>query len=94
MRFLMIAAAASLLVTAATAQTTVTTGVGTAAVQIEPEYRAKIKTYVTEKKIWPVATQDESLSAPRSLPALSSKQCRRIGDPRSASIVMFIPMTA
>jgi hypothetical protein len=52
------AAAASLLVTAATAQTTVTTGVGTAAVQIELEYRAKIKTYVTEKKIRPVTTQE------------------------------------
>jgi hypothetical protein len=57
-KLLMIAAAASLLVTAATAQTTVTTGVGSAAVQIEPEYRTKIKTYVTEKKLRPVTTQE------------------------------------
>ena len=54
-RLLIIAAAASLLATAATAQqTTVTTGVGGAAIQIEPEYRTKIKTYVTEKKVRPI----------------------------------------
>ena len=58
MKKLVIIAAASLLVTAATAQTTVTTGVGNAAAQIEPEYRTKIKTYVTEKKIRPVTTQE------------------------------------
>jgi hypothetical protein len=57
-KLLMIAAAASLLVTAATAQTTVTTGVGGAGIQIEPEYRTKIRTYVTEKKIRPVTTQE------------------------------------
>ena len=54
-KLLIIVAAASLLATAATAQT-VTTGVGGAAIHIEPEYRTKIKTYVTEKKIWPVTT--------------------------------------
>jgi len=53
------AAASSLLATAATAQqTTVTTGVGGAAIQIEPEYRTKIKTYVTEKKVRPITTQE------------------------------------
>ncbi len=58
-RLLIIAAAASLLATAATAQqTTVTTGVGGAAIQIEPEYRTKIKTYVTEKKVRPITTQE------------------------------------
>ncbi|MBR1215617.1 DUF1236 domain-containing protein [Bradyrhizobium sp. JYMT SZCCT0180] len=54
-----IAAAASLLATAAIAQTTVTTtGTGHAAIQIEPQYRAKIKTYVTEKKVRPITTQE------------------------------------
>ncbi|KRR02289.1 DUF1236 domain-containing protein [Bradyrhizobium valentinum] len=56
-KLLIIVAAASLLATAATAQT-VTTGVGGAAIHIEPEYRTKIKTYVTEKKIRPVTTQE------------------------------------
>jgi hypothetical protein len=48
-------AAASLLATATFAQTTVTTTTGTAggAVQIEPQYRTKIKSYVTEHKIAP-----------------------------------------
>lgn len=59
-RVLIIAAAASLLATAANAQTTVTTttGTGNAAIQIEPQYRTKIKSYVTEKKVRPVATQE------------------------------------
>ena len=59
-KFLMIAAA-SFLATAATAQTTVTTttGIGPgAAIQIEPQYRTKIKTYVTEKRVRPLATQE------------------------------------
>jgi hypothetical protein len=56
-KLLIIVAAASLLATAATAQT-VTTGIGGAAIHIEPEYRTKIKTYVTEKKIRPVTTQE------------------------------------
>jgi hypothetical protein len=58
-RVLIIAAAASLLATAANAQTTVTTtGTGNAAIQIEPQYRTKIKSYVTEKKVRPVTTQE------------------------------------
>lgn len=59
-KFLTIAAAASILATAAIAQTTVTTttGTGNAAVQIEPQYRTKIKSYVTEKKVRPVTTQE------------------------------------
>jgi hypothetical protein len=60
-KVLIIAAAASLLGTAANAQTTVTTttGAGNAAIQIEPQYRTKIKSYVTEKKVRPVATQEK-----------------------------------
>jgi hypothetical protein len=59
-RVLIIAAAASLLATAANAQTTVTTttGTGNAGIQIEPQYRTKIKSYVTEKKVRPVTTQE------------------------------------
>jgi hypothetical protein len=58
-KLLTIVAAASLLATAASAQTTVTTtGVGSAAIQIEPQYRTKIKSYVTEKKVRPVTTQE------------------------------------
>ena len=57
-KLLTIAAAASLLATAAIAQMTVTTtGTGHAAIQIEPQYRTKIKTYVTEKKVRPITTQ-------------------------------------
>jgi hypothetical protein len=56
-----IAAAASILATAAIAQTTVTTttGTGNAAIQIEPQYRTKIKSYVTEKKVRSVTTQEK-----------------------------------
>jgi len=60
-KFLLISAAASLMATAALAQTTVTTTTGTAgaAVQIEPQYRTKIKSYVTEHKIRPVTTKEK-----------------------------------
>ena len=60
-KLLLMSAAASLLATAAFAQTTVTTTTGTAgaAVQIEPQYRTKIKSYVTEHKIRPVTTQEK-----------------------------------
>jgi hypothetical protein len=58
-KFLLMTAAASLLATAAIAQTTVTTtGTAGAAVQIEPQYRTKIKSYVTEHKIRPVTTKE------------------------------------
>jgi hypothetical protein len=57
----LISAAASLLATAAFAQTTVTTMTGTAgaAVQIEPQYRTKIKSYVTEHKIRSATTKEK-----------------------------------
>jgi hypothetical protein len=61
-KLLLLAATASLCATAATAQTSVTTtttGTGTAAVQIEPQYRTKIHTYVTEHKIRPVTTKEK-----------------------------------
>jgi hypothetical protein len=61
-KFLLISAAASLLATAAVAQTTVTTtttGTAGTAVQIEPQYRTKIKSYITEHKIRPVTTKEK-----------------------------------
>lgn len=41
-----------------TAQTTVTTGASRATVQIEPEARTRIKSYVTEHKIRPVTVKE------------------------------------
>jgi Protein of unknown function (DUF1236) len=59
-KLLMLAAAASLAATMANAQTTVTTtGTAPAAVQIEPQYRTKIKTYITEHKVRPVVTKEK-----------------------------------
>src|SRR4051812_33514845 len=62
-KFLLMSAAASLLATSAIAQTTVTTTTtgtaGAATVQIEPQYRTKIKSYVTEHKIRPVTTKEK-----------------------------------
>jgi hypothetical protein len=59
-KLLILAAAASLVATMANAQTTVetTTGAAGATVRIEPEYRTRIKSYVTEHKIRPVETQE------------------------------------
>ena len=60
-KFLLMSAAALVVSTSAMAQTTVvtTTGAGHAAVQIEPEYRTKIRSYVTEHKIRPVETREK-----------------------------------
>ena len=58
----MIAAAAALVATTANAQTTITTetttGAAGATVRIEPEYRTRIKSYVTEHKVRPVETRE------------------------------------
>jgi hypothetical protein len=52
-KLILTSAIASLMATAVIAQTTVTTttGTGHAAVRIEPQYRTKIKSYVTEHKV-------------------------------------------
>jgi hypothetical protein len=57
-KLILAAAAAALLSSGAIAQTTVTTGAARATVQIEPEARTRIKTYVTEQKIRPIATKE------------------------------------
>jgi hypothetical protein len=58
---LLLSAAVALLSSGAFAQSTVTTttGTGHTTVQIEPEYRTRIKTYVTEHKIRPVTTKEK-----------------------------------
>ncbi|MHC2337901.1 DUF1236 domain-containing protein [Bradyrhizobium sp. USDA 4454] len=61
-KLMLTCAIAALISTGAMAQSTVvtTTGTGhTAAVQIEPEYRTKIRTYVTEHKIRPVESREK-----------------------------------
>ncbi|MCP3459754.1 DUF1236 domain-containing protein [Bradyrhizobium sp. CCGUVB23] len=60
-KLLLLSAAAALISTGAFAQSTVTTtGTGhTTAVQIEPEYRTKIRSHVTEHKIRPVETREK-----------------------------------
>src|SRR6188472_3869931 len=62
-KLLLTTALAALISTSAMAQSTVvttTTGTGhAAAVQIEPEYRTKIRTYVTEQKVPPVRTREK-----------------------------------
>src|SRR5579859_2069143 len=66
-KFLLITATAVLLSSSAFAQSTVvtTTGSGRAAVQIEPEHRARIRTYVTEHHIRPVETRERiAIGAP------------------------------
>lgn len=59
-KLILTVAAAALMSTAAMAQTTVTT-TGTAragTVVVEPEARTRIKSYVTEKRLRPVATKE------------------------------------
>jgi len=59
-KLLIPAAAASLCPTMANAQDTdVTCGAGGAAIQIEPESRTRIKTYITEHKVRPIVTQEK-----------------------------------
>jgi hypothetical protein len=61
-KLMLTCAAAALISTGAMAQSTVVTTTGTghaAAVQIEPEYRTKIRTYVTERKVRPVQTHEK-----------------------------------
>jgi hypothetical protein len=61
-KLLILATAASLCATAAVAQTSTTvttTGAASSAVQIEPEYRTRIKSYITEHKVRPIATKEK-----------------------------------
>lgn len=60
-KLFLLSTAVVLISTGAFAQSTVvtTTGTGHAAVQIEPQYRTKIKSYVTEHRIRPVTTKEK-----------------------------------
>lgn len=61
-KLFLLSAAAVLISTGAFAQSTVVTTTGTghaAAVQIEPQYRTKIKSYVTEHRVRPVTTKEK-----------------------------------
>ncbi|MGF6431296.1 DUF1236 domain-containing protein [Bradyrhizobium elkanii] len=61
-KLLLTTAIVAMISTGATAQSTVVTTTGTghaAAVQIEPEYRTKIRTYVTEHKIRPIQSREK-----------------------------------
>lgn len=61
-KLFLLSAAAVLISTGAFAQSTVVTTTGTghaAVVQIEPEYRTKIKSYVTEHRVRPVTTKEK-----------------------------------
>jgi hypothetical protein len=61
-KLFLLSAAAVLLSTGAFAQSTVVTTTGTghaAAVQIEPQYRTRIKSYVTENHLRPVTTKEK-----------------------------------
>jgi hypothetical protein len=62
-------AAVALMSSGAVAQSvTVTTGAARSAVQIEPETRTKIRTYVTEHKVRPLATR-ERIAVGATLPS-------------------------
>lgn len=60
-KLFLLSTAVVLISTGAFAQSTVvtTTGTGHAAVQIEPQYRTKIKSYITEHHLRPVTTKEK-----------------------------------
>jgi len=61
-KLFLLSAAAILISTGALAQSTVVTTTGTGhatAVQIEPQYRTRIKSYVTENHLRPVPTKEK-----------------------------------
>lgn len=61
-KLFLLSAAAVMISTGAFAQSTVVTTTGTghaAAVQIEPQYRTRIKSYVTEHHLKPVTTREK-----------------------------------
>ncbi|SFQ28904.1 hypothetical protein SAMN05216330_12354 [Bradyrhizobium sp. Ghvi] len=79
----------ALISTGAMAQSTVVTTTGTAratAVQIEPEYRTKIRTYVTKSVPWRRARRSSSVSRCRA--KSSSRLFLPTGVPRLPSIAM------
>jgi hypothetical protein len=96
-KLLLMCAAAALMSTGALAESTVvttTTGAGHAAVQIEPEYRTKIRTYVTEHKIRPVETREKIVVGAPVPREVSSRRCRLNGGHRLPGTATSIPASA
>src|ERR1700716_1696865 len=60
-KLLLLSTAVAIISTGAFAQSTVvtTTGTGHATVQIEPQYRTTIRSYVTEHRVHPVTTKEK-----------------------------------
>lgn len=81
-------AAAALISTGAMAQSTVvTTTTGAGHVQIEPEYRTKIRSYVTEHKIRPIESREKIVvGSPVPRARSNSNPSRPNGVPLSRSI--------
>ena len=80
-KLMLLTVAATLVATGALAQSTVTTttGAGRADVVVEPEARTRIKTYVTEKKLRPVAPRRGSRSERPFRATLNSWRYLRTG---------------
>lgn len=89
-KLILTCAAAALISTGAMAQSTVvttTTGAGHAAVQIEPEYRTKIRSYVTKHKIRPIESREKIVvGSPVPRARSNSNPSRPNGIPLSRSI--------
>jgi hypothetical protein len=83
-KLLLLSAAVAIISTSAFAQSTVvtTTGAGHSAVQIEPEYRTRIKTYVTEHKFAPWRPRKRSSSEAPYRATSNSRPCLPTGAPR------------
>ena len=92
-KLLLISAAVALLSTGAMAQSSVTTttGTGHATVQIEPEYRTKIRTYVTEHKVRPVVTEEKIIVGGTVHGDVELEAVPSDWVPRSPDIAMSIP---
>ncbi|MGY3470023.1 sugar (pentulose or hexulose) kinase [Bradyrhizobium sp. LM6.11] len=88
-KLLLTTAMVAMISTGAMAQSTVVTTTGTghaAAVQIEPEFRTKIRTYVTEHKVRPVQTREKIIvGQPVPRARSNSRQYPPTGAPRSPS---------
>src|SRR3982751_3396470 len=88
------AAVVALLSTGAMAQTTVTPGASRATVQIEPEARTRIKTYVTEHKVRPVTVKERIAVGATAPSDVELAAGRSDWGRRSRSIAMSIPAIA
>jgi len=70
---------------------TTTTGVGSGAIQIEPRYRTKIKSYLTEKRVRPVASE-QRIVVGAQVPA--AVELEAVPADWGPGITTYIPMIA